>query len=355
MLRTGIDSVKVGHYRDKSCRIGPISDPKDLVRIQDFLIENREWLDSSTPGIIRARDVIVEPTIICKPLVTGGNFREILAPIVFIQDYKNDSELKYYFEDQRYAYNAMYISLYGKSKYVGSLIGRSFGGKILHDKKSVLRNVNPHALGFERGTKPYGGYGYGASSISFNEKIIPMPTLPQRDLYEMFVKPMLRKKISKTQKNKFKEFTKIQYKNVQKLLKLQSSNDANDNQVSKSDNVVYFNLHSIKADNMRYIKLGKNNTYHLLIKPNVKYISTLTLEDIKMIQALKKLLLRKSSISLDKLRASIYAIPKDPKATKMVNKKRQSRFFQHIYQLLLGKKSGPHLAPFFLDVEQEKI
>src|SRR3989344_727177 len=134
MLRQSVSSTKVGFYEDKSCRIGPISDPKDLVRIQDFLIENREWLDPSTPGVIRTIDAIVKPTIICKPLIKGGNFNEIFAPIIFVQEYTDDSELSNYFEDQRYTQNAMYVTLYGTSKYIKSLIDKPIRGKVLHKK-----------------------------------------------------------------------------------------------------------------------------------------------------------------------------------------------------------------------------
>ncbi|MFA5933705.1 MAG: aldehyde dehydrogenase family protein [Candidatus Paceibacterota bacterium] len=355
MLRAEVSSVKVGHYRDKSCRIGPISDPKDLVRIQDFLIEHREWLDPQTQGIIRAHDAIVEPTIINKPLVLGGNFREIFAPIIFVQEYKNDTDLKYYFEDSHYAHGAMYVTLYGTSKYVKNLIGQNIGGKVLHKNSSFIHNTHLHALGLERGTKPYGGYGYGASSISINEKLIPMPTLPQRDIYEHVAKLILRKKTAKMYKAEFKQFTKIEYKNVQKLLRLQSSKENKQDEVGKFSDAAYFDLHSIKTGSVRYIKIEEDNIYYLLNEPNVKHIAALRSEDMKMIRALKKLLLRKSTISLDEFRTLMYAIAKDPKATEKGNRENQINFFQHVYQLLFGEKSGPQLAPFLLDVEQGKI
>lgn len=355
MLRGSVSSVKIGHYRDRICRIGPISEPKDLIRIQDFLVEHRKWLDSSTPGIIRTSDAIVEPTIICKPLATGGNFREIFTPIIFVQEYENDPELKLYFEDSHYAQNAMYISLYGKSEYVENLIDRSIGGKILHDKKSILRNINLHVPGVERGIQPYGGYGYGASSISLNGKITAMPTLPQRDIYEQIIKPILHKKGVKIDKIKSQQFTELQYKNVEKLLRLQSLKDNKHNLVDKLRDIAYFDLHSVNVSNARYVKLEEDNTFHLLNNPNVKHIATLRPEDIKMIQVLEELLLRKSDIPLEEFRAAIYAIPKHPQMIEADNKKRQIHFFQHIYQLLFGEKSGPRLAPFLRDAEPERI
>ncbi len=139
ILRDEIRTVRVGDYRDRKCRVGPISNPKDLVRIQDLLIENREWLDPTTPGIIRAYDAILEPTIITKPLRIGANFDEVFAPALFVQKYEDDADLSIYFEDARYALNAMYITLYGTSRYVSNFIGREIGGRILHEKRSFLQ------------------------------------------------------------------------------------------------------------------------------------------------------------------------------------------------------------------------
>src|SRR5690606_17867512 len=96
-----------------------------------------------------------------------------------------------YFEDPRYAPNAMYITLYGQSAYVESLIGRQFASGVLHDEATIIRNTDLHAPGIERGTQPYGGYGRGASCISIYGKVTPKPTLPQRDIFEQLVAPAL--------------------------------------------------------------------------------------------------------------------------------------------------------------------
>ncbi len=128
LLREELQKVRVGHYRDRSCRVGPISEPEDLKRIQNLLVDNREWLDPSTPGIIRTNEVIVEPTIICKPLKEGGNFTEVFSPVIIVQQYEDDADLSTYFEHSHYARNAMYVSVYGTSKYIESLIGNCIEG-----------------------------------------------------------------------------------------------------------------------------------------------------------------------------------------------------------------------------------
>jgi len=355
MLRENIRDIKVGHYADKSCRVGPISDPDDLVRIQNFLINNREWIDPSTPGIIRTRDSIVEPTIIYKPIIKGGNFSEIFAPIIFVQEYANDKELRLYFENKNYAQNAMYVTLYGTSAYIQSLISRPILGKKILDRSTFIHNTHLHAPGVERGTLPYGGYGYGASSLSINGKITAKPTLPQRDIYKWIVLPLLNKKALKSYNKKAQRFTEIQEKNVERLLKLQSLTINSQPQIDKITNDTYLDSHLIKKHGLRYVKIDEKDVYHLLKKPNVGYINSLNRRDIKLIHDLRKLLKRKSVISADKFSSLLYSIPKELNETKVGNITRQRLFFQHVYQLLFGRKSGPRLALFLIDAENKTV
>ncbi len=355
LLRENIRDIKVGHYADKSCRVGPISDPDDLVRIQNLLVNNREWIDPSTPGIIRTLDSIVEPTIIYKPIVEGGNFSEIFAPIIFVQEYANDKELRLYFENKDYAQNAMYITLYGTSAYIRSLIGRPILGKKILDRSTFIHNTHLHAPGVERGTLPYGGYGYGASSLSINSKIIAKPTLPQRDIYKWIVLPLLNKKAVKSYDKRAQRFTEIQEKNVERLLKLQSLTMNPQPQIDKIMDDTYLDSHLIETHGSRYVKIDEKDVYHLLTKPNVEYINSLHRRDIKLIHDLRKLLKHKSVISVDKFTSLLYSIPKELNETKASNITRQRLFFQHVYQLLFGRKSGPRLALFLMDAEEKAI
>lgn len=349
ILRENIKNVKVGHYKDKSCRVGPISDPEDLVRIQNIFVENREWLDPSTPGIIKTNNSIVLPTIIYKPLIKGGNFSEIFAPIIFVQKYSDDKELKLYFENKHYAQNAMYVTLYGTSVYISSLIDRPISGKILHSKLTFIQNTHLHAPGVERGVQPYGGYGYKSSSLSIYGKIMPMPTLPQRDIYKWVAEPLLSKK---NFKQTLQRFTKIQIKNVEKLLKLKPKNSNEERLPDAIPNDFYLDSKLIKKNKLRYIKIKEVDIYKLLKEPNIEYINSLNLIDVKLIISLKKLLNHKSKITVNEFRNLLYALPKK---TKIVSGDLQKKFFEHIYKLLFNKKSGPQLAPFLLDAEKETI
>jgi lysyl-tRNA synthetase, class I len=141
--------------------------------------------------VIHTRSALIEPAIVARPLEHGGNFVEQLAPIFFVQRYDDDAALARYFEDPRYEKHAMYVTVFGDSAYVRGLVGRPFGGRLLHDASTVLFDTDLHAPGVERGTKPYGGYGLGASSLSLGGVLTARPTLPQRDFHEQLVAPGL--------------------------------------------------------------------------------------------------------------------------------------------------------------------
>lgn len=191
-LSAAIRRVKVGPYENRENTIGPISRQGDLPRIQQLLSENAQYISETTEGIIRARSGIVEPTIIEKPLQDGGNFCEQFAPIFFVQRYERDDDLEQYFGNAHYKSHAMYITLYGDSPYVNALIGDPSQSKhVYHDHSNIIRNTDLHAPGVERGIKPYGGYGKGASHISIHGNFVSKPTLPPRDIHEYLVKPSI--------------------------------------------------------------------------------------------------------------------------------------------------------------------
>jgi lysyl-tRNA synthetase class 1 len=191
-LLDALQDVTIGPYNDPSNQIGPITEGAEMQRIHRFLLEHAQWIHPATPGIIRARDNILEPTIIVKPLKNGGNFTEQFAPIFFVQEYGDDQELSRYFDDPAYERNAMYVTLFGQSNFVKSLeCKHASTGLPMHDRSTILYNTDLHAPGIERGTQPYGGYGRGASCYSINGVITTCPTLPQRDMYTQLVQPAL--------------------------------------------------------------------------------------------------------------------------------------------------------------------
>jgi lysyl-tRNA synthetase class 1 len=355
-LRKSISETRVGKYTDTSARVGPISDPKDLIRVQEFLVDNIEYLDPTTPGVVDTANSVVYPTIINKPLKLGGNFSEVFAPIFFVQEYEADEDLKLYFEDKKYATNAMFITLYGNSKYISNFLEMEFNGKILHDKNSIAHNIHPHTKGFERGTQTYGGYGIGASSISYKGELVSKPTLPQRDIYEYLIAPLVKSKKVSGQQKYYDSFTQIEYKNVEKLLRLSGKKEEKVNAEEDRD-VFYYDIQTMNGSNgyQRYLKLDPESLYTTIKTPNIDCISSLTSDDVRRVRALKKLLEKKKEYNFLNFKTEMYAIPKDLNLTDAENKKRQLDFFQKIYRLLFGKDSGPQLAYFLLDSDNEVL
>jgi len=193
-IKSELNNIRVGNYSNKRNRVGPLSDKAEIYRINNILACNKIWIDNDFYGKLSIENCILEPTIIKKPLKSGGNYIELFAPIFFIQKYNDDLDLSIYFENVNYVDNAGYISIFGRSEYIEKkIIGKKFMGtrKIIHPAHTIIMDNDLHEPGIERGIKPYGGYGKGSSFIAYNKKIISMPTLPQRDIFEILVKSKL--------------------------------------------------------------------------------------------------------------------------------------------------------------------
>ncbi len=352
-LIEGIRSVKVGAYRDRACRVGPISDPEDLVRIEDFLIHHRAWIDPATPGIIRAHEAIVEPTIISKPLSEDGNYTEIFAPVMVLQKYEKDADLALYFENPRYAQNAMYVTVYGTSRYVSQLMGRRLEGTILHNKSTILFNTHLHVKGVERGVKPYGGYGFGASHVSIRGRTTAKPTLAQRDIYEYLIRPIMKRETLAMHRKNLERFTVVTPKNLEKIMRL-TSHDASQTREQQASGNTYVDLHAISSK-ARYAHVDERHTYHLLKYPNATHIAQLSPSEVKAVRGLILLLRKKRQSDLEEFKTEIYALAALPGAVAEVNRVRQRDFFEHVYQLLFGKPTGPKLAQFLMDADVHAV
>lgn len=353
-LRERLREVKIGDYKDRMNFVGPITDRFELERIAAFLADNYQYLDSTTPGIINIAESLVYPVIIVKPLSTGGNYEELFSPIFFIQPFNKDTDLKNYFENQQYFNNAMYLTLYGTSSYIEHIIDEEVLSKVIHPRDTFLHNKHLHEKGVERGTLPYGGYGYYASSLSINDKVIAKPTLPQRDIYEYVGSIYLNAKGKNSLLLNKEKLTEIKYKNVEKLLKLTRLVEEKETE-TQNGHIIFLDTNSVVADGRRYIKLSDDNYATILSVPNVQYISGLDPEAITNFTALVNLVKEKSKMSYDDFLAAIYAIPKRNGLNDDQNRELQLKFFKEGYNLLLGKDKGPRLAAFLWDINNEDI
>ena len=354
-LITEIKKVKVGHYNDRTCNIGPISNAKDLVRVKDFLVDNKQYMNPETPGRINTLESILEPTIIEKPLDDGPNYNEIFAPVIFVQKYKKDSDLKKYFANKKYAMNAMYVTLFGDSDYVMKLPKIRINNRRIHSKETIIRNTHLHAPGIERGTQTYGGYGYGASNISLNGKIEPKPTLPQRDIFENLVRPLKENpRELKKQKSIYPKLKAIVEKNIDKLLRIGLTEDTNGSSEKIPENI-YIDKTLITLAENRYIKVDKKTLCLLQDKPNKKQISKMSQKELDNISRLKILIKNKHKYTENDFKEKLYEIPKNPEFSDKENKKAQKTFFKNIYKLLFNKDNGPRLNLFLYQTESEKV
>lgn len=352
-LRKELKKLKIGTTFTKKNRIGPLNDRSDLQRIQKILLENADWLDRSTPGVIHTKHAIVEPTIIVRPLKDGGNFSEVYGPIFFIQQYDKDDDLSLYFENFRYERGAMYITIYGNSSYVDSLVGKQFsGGKILHDGSTIIRNTDLHAPGVERGTQPYGGYGRGASCLSLNGKVIAKPTCPQRDIYEQIVYPAL-------QREKYGNSANPE------LLKYENRNDhfnvsdIASEEIKKKETSAPKHIASAVELLSRDVFARLNGSYlsyiiNLRNEMNHEYVAQLNEKSIADIRKLRGVLQQDIS-DVRELEKILYEIPKITEMTDEKNKKIQKAFFKDIYNLLFGIDKGPRLSIFLMSLNKGHI
>lgn len=92
----------------------------------------------------------------------------------------------------------------------------------------------------------------------------------------------------------------------------------------------------------------------LLEEKNSTYASTLDDTAKKYIADLKEKLSAMQSFSVEELTALVYAIPKDTALPDDENKKRQRNFFKAVYNLLIGKDTGPRLGTFLWALEKDK-
>jgi hypothetical protein len=174
-------AVELGYHPENS--IGPNTDAERLAAVAAVMVRNRPFIRFG--GLIDARQQLIYPCIIDRPLTTGANYEEIFAPVLFVQRFNDDSELLSYIHDTRYRRRAMYFTVFGNCP----LLEHASLQKI-HPNDTVI--INNDLLSKERGTEPYGGYGPEASAIEFGKARLSTPLLTQREVFRFLVEPWSR-------------------------------------------------------------------------------------------------------------------------------------------------------------------
>lgn len=102
-------------------------------------------------------------------------------------------------------------------------------------------------------------------------------------------------------------------------------------------------------------KYNPDEKIELLGRWNQAYFLSLDEEAQKHIASLQRALSEGDFHSIKDLEALAYSIPKTPNLTDLELKKRQRAFFKDVYNLLIGKDTGPRLGTFLWAVDREKI
>lgn len=154
--------LPAGACDDLQTIIGPIHRLSELQRLMTLIHQNKK--DILSGGVINISTSLISPTVIVRGIERYPNFKEVYGPVAFIHPYKEDQDLRFYFEDIDGQYNAnrMYVSLYGNSEYVSNRDDGINPGR-LGNIGIVLKNQTIHEV--EIGYRAYGGYSMGASGV----------------------------------------------------------------------------------------------------------------------------------------------------------------------------------------------
>jgi lysyl-tRNA synthetase class 1 len=93
-------------------------------------------------------------------------------------------------------------------------------------------------------------------------------------------------------------------------------------------------------------KYNSEKKVTLLSLKNIEYYQALNREDVEHINKLADYLKVTPDLDIEELEKTLYAIPKIENLTQKENSVLQRKFFTHIYNLLIGKDTGPRLATY---------
>lgn len=160
-------------YKDDDVVVGPLFEPTSLLHAVSTISHMRNnGASISYGGQIDLNHNVMHPCVIRTTLRQYRNYTELYSPLILVTEYEYDHELAAYFEDteRRYYDNQMYVSLFGESDQIAKMRG-----------DVILKDRTIHDL--ERGTEEYGGYGPGASSVSYRGLRISKPLLIPREIH----------------------------------------------------------------------------------------------------------------------------------------------------------------------------
>ncbi len=165
-------------YQKDDVVIGPLFETGSLLNTINLISKLRhQGAVIVHGGQIDLNHNIMYPCVMRSSIRQIQNFTELYSPLFLVTDYDHDWELALYFNEvgAHYQNKEMYISLFGESDYVANVHG-----------SIILKDCTIHDI--ERGTEEYGGYGPGASSVSYKGISISKPLLVPREIHN-FLSP----------------------------------------------------------------------------------------------------------------------------------------------------------------------
>lgn len=101
-------------------------------------------------------------------------------------------------------------------------------------------------------------------------------------------------------------------------------------------------------------KYNPDERIELLSEPNAARLAELAGDAKAQVRALHDALAAKDGQSVEELEVLVYGIPKKEGLAEAELKQRQRAFFKDVYQLLIGKDTGPRLGTFLWAVDRRK-
>lgn len=163
-----VKSLQVGPYTDRKTDVGKLLDRNVVMKTRAFIERFSDQIICG--GRVDLKSQIVYPTVIVSHSQKHKSLFEFFSPIFFVSIYKNQQNLRSFFQSEHYKDNAMYCSIFGK----------------LDDKTFIENSIilyNETVFGADDGNKEFGGYGPKASFVIYNFKKTPKPILISGELY----------------------------------------------------------------------------------------------------------------------------------------------------------------------------
>jgi len=93
----------------------------------------------------------------------------------------------------------------------------------------------------------------------------------------------------------------------------------------------------------------------LLPQVNAAHAGTMDPDVRQQAAALRSALEAEPDASIERLETIVYGIARDPALSDQNNRRRQREFFIHVYQLLIGRNTGPRLGTFLSVADRASV